>query len=95
MSAITITVTGGISRLDGVCNEGANWTQFEVDYLAEQTDGECSECNKTISEGWLCLDGGEEACNECVTVIQPDEADASLTKEDINNEQFRDTYGTF
>lgn len=70
---ITITVTDGISRLSGVCNEGANWTQFEVDYLAEQTDGECMECNKTISEGWLCLDGGEEACNECVTVIQPDQ----------------------
>ena len=95
MSAITITITGGISRLDGVCNEGAEWTQFQVDYLAEQTDGECVECNKTISEGWLCLDGGEEACNECVTVIQPDEADASLTTGDINNEQFRDTYGTF
>ena len=95
MSAITITVTGGISRLDGVCNAGANWKQFEVDYLAEQTDGECVECNKTINEGWLCLDGGEEACNECVTVIQPDEADASLTTEDIHLDQYTDTYGTF
>ena len=93
--AITITVTGGISRLDGVCEEGAEWTQFEVDYLAEQTDGECVECRKTINEGWLCLDGGEEACNECVTVIQPDEADASLTTEDIHLDQYRDTYGIF
>jgi hypothetical protein len=67
---ITITVTDGISRLSGTCNEGAKWIQFEVDYLAEQTDGECVECNKAIGEGWLCLDGGEEACNECVKVIQ-------------------------
>ena len=92
---IAIMVTGGISKLYGVCEEDAGWTQFEVDYLAEETDGECVECHKTITEGWLCLDGGEEACNECVTVIQPDEADASLTTEDIHNEQFRDTYGTF
>lgn len=93
---ISITITGGISRLDGVCDEGAEWTQFEVDYLAEQTDGECEICNKTINQGWLCLDGiNVEVCNECVTVIQPDEADASLTTEVIHLDQYSDTYGTF
>jgi len=65
----TITVTGGISRLSGICNEGANWIQFEIDYLAEQIDGQCEICNKTINNGWLCLDDGSvEVCNECVTI---------------------------
>ena len=53
----------GISRLSGTDEHGNSWVQFEVDYTAEQTDGECVECDATISSGWLCLDGGDEVCD--------------------------------
>ncbi len=73
---ITITLTGGTSPIyanrHGVCDDGAYWTEFDVDYLAEQIDGQCEMCNKTINNGWRCHDGGEEACNECVKIIQPE-----------------------
>ena len=42
---------------------GAHWITFEVDYFAEQVDGECVECGCVLAAGWLCLDGGEEVCN--------------------------------
>jgi hypothetical protein len=48
--------------------DGLFWTQFEVDYFAEQLDGECDICQATISSGWLCLDGGEEICSDHVTI---------------------------
>lgn len=62
----------GISRLSGTDQNGCQWVQFEVDHLAEQEDGECSICDKTIGSGWTCLDGGEEVCDDHVTFAQED-----------------------
>jgi len=58
----------GISRLSGTDTQGNSWVQFEVDYFADQSDGTCVICNKEISSGWLCLDGGEEVCEEHVVI---------------------------
>ena len=59
----------GISKLSGTDQHGLTWTQFEVDYLAEQEDGECVECHDTLSSGWMCMDGHvypDELCAEHV-----------------------------
>ena len=57
----------GISRpLSGMDSNVASWTQFEVDYFAEQDDGECAICGEVLAYGWMCLDGGEEVCDEHV-----------------------------
>lgn len=57
----------GIARKSGTDQNGCAWLQFEVDYFAEQEDGECSICGATIFKGWLCMDGGDEVCDEHVT----------------------------
>jgi hypothetical protein len=54
----------GISRLSGTDASGNKWIQFEVDYFAEQHDGECSICAAVLTQGWMCLDGGDEVCGE-------------------------------
>ena len=64
-------VTGFASR-SGEDTNGCKWVEFEVDYGAEQTDGECCICDATISHGWLCLDGGDEVCADHV-LTDPDE----------------------
>ena len=56
----------GISRLNGIDCHGNHWTQFEVDYLADQTDGECVICGAVLSSGWMCLDGADEVCDKHV-----------------------------
>ena len=61
----------GIAKLSGTDNHGMVWAQFEVDYLAEETDGTCSACQDQSSEGWLCLDDSEELCDECVDFQEP------------------------
>jgi hypothetical protein len=66
METITLNTIEGISRLSGTDENGCEWIQFEVDYLAEQEDGECSICGQTLSSGWTCLDGGEEVCDSHV-----------------------------
>lgn len=63
---ITLHNIQGISKLSGTDQHGLTWTQFEVDYLAEQEDGECVECHDTLSSGWMCMDGGDELCAEHV-----------------------------
>lgn len=65
---IILSDVEGISRLSGTDQHGARWTQFEVDYLAEQVPGECCICGATLESGWLCLDGGDEVCDEHVTI---------------------------
>ncbi|GEM_PF-4918403 len=61
----------GISRKSGTDEHGNTWTEFEVDYLAEQEPGECSICSATeLESGWLCLDGGEEVCDEHVVFAE-------------------------
>ena len=60
---ITLHNINGISRLSGQDEQGNVFVEFEVDYLAEQQDGECTECDEIINMGWQCLDGGEEYCS--------------------------------
>lgn len=55
-----------------VDDEGCVWTKFEVDYLALQEPGFCEECDTEILDaGFLCLDGGGEACRDCVEIVAP------------------------
>lgn len=57
----------GIARKSGTDEHGNQWTEFEVDYMAEQEDGECSICGKALSSGWMCMDdGSQEVCDEHV-----------------------------
>lgn len=64
----------GIARKSGVDQHGCRWMEFTVDYGALEEDGECSICGKTISAGWLCLDGGDEMCAKHVEL--PDDGEA-------------------
>ena len=54
----------GIARKTGIDTNGNSWLEFEVDYFADQVDGECVICGATLTSGWTCLDGGEEVCSE-------------------------------
>jgi len=65
-STVYLNNVSGISRLSGVDEHGNSWIQFEVDYFAEQDDGECAICGEILTSGWMCLDGGEEICDEHV-----------------------------
>ena len=72
---IKLTNIEGIARLSGTAENGASWIQFErpihifVDYLAEQTEGECAICGETLVSGWMCLDGGEEVCSSHIEYV--------------------------
>ena len=64
---------GGVSRKSGNDDDGNKWIQFEVDYNAEQEPGECSICGAELESGWMCLDGGEEVCDDHVDMDEEDE----------------------
>ncbi len=49
---------------------GNYWTEFEVDFFAEQLPGECKECGTEIESGWMCLDGGDEVCDSHVSFTE-------------------------
>lgn len=67
METIKLHDIQGIARnKSGLDDHNNAWTEFEVDYSAEQEDGECSICGKTLSSGWMCLDGGDEVCDSHV-----------------------------
>ena len=68
MENIILTGISGMGCLSGIDQNGARWIQFRVDYFAEQMDGECSGCGAVIDAGWMCLDGGEEVCDDHVTL---------------------------
>jgi len=69
METITIHDDGmGISRKSGTDEHGNAWIEFEVDAFAEQEPGTCSICGAELESGWMCLDGGEEVCDEHVKV---------------------------
>lgn len=70
----------GTARLSGEDTEGGHWTQFEVDYLAQEEDGECNICGAVLSSGWLCLDGGDEICDEHVVYTTKRERKQFLTQ---------------
>ena len=52
----------GISIKSGSTHDDAQFIQFFVDYLADQQDGECTQCGAVIDMGWMCLDDGDEYC---------------------------------
>ena len=66
---IKLTNIQGISRLSGTDDNGNEWIQFEVDYLAEQQDGECTKCQAILTSGWVCMDGGEEVCSDHIELV--------------------------
>jgi len=66
---IKLTNIEGISRLSGTDEQGNAWIQFEVDYFAEQLEGECHICGEPLADGWMCLDGGDEVCSDHVEFI--------------------------
>lgn len=59
----------GISRKTATDEHGNQWTEFTVDYLALEEDGECSICGAFLGCGWMCLDGGEEVCEHHVEFV--------------------------
>jgi hypothetical protein len=67
----------GSARKTGTDQHWCVWTEFRVDYLAEQEDGECCICGRTLSAGWVCLDGAEEVCDEHVRIVEQGELDVS------------------
>ena len=67
METIKVVDDGqGIARKSGTDPNGCKWIEFEVDAFAMQEAGECFICGAEIESGWLCLDGGEEVCDEHV-----------------------------
>lgn len=58
----------GFSRKSGIDAHGNTWLEFEVDYFAEQEDGECAICGAFLGAGWTCLAGGEEVCNHHIVI---------------------------
>jgi hypothetical protein len=58
----------GFARRSGTDQHGCVWTEFDADYGALEEDGTCCICGKTISSGWLCLDGGDECCDDHIVI---------------------------
>ena len=67
METIRLHNIGGFALLSGTDANGNGWKQFEVDHFAEQETGECSICGAELESGWLCLDDGEEVCDDHIT----------------------------
>lgn len=70
----------GIARLSGTDENDCQWIQFKIDPMAGECDcegpecnpetcprfvTECSVCGALVSAGWMCLDGGDEVCEDC------------------------------
>ena len=56
----------GFARKSGTDQYGRRWIEWEMDAFAGETPGICDICGKEITSGWLCLDGGEEVCDDHV-----------------------------
>ena len=73
----------GIAVKSGQTDDGNQYTQFFVDYLAEQTDGECTECGAVIDMGWMNMEcAGEEYCFNHVSECDTDNCDTCLRLEE-------------
>lgn len=66
MENIHLWKVKGTARKSGKDFNNNQWTEFEVDSLAEQLPGKCCICGTELEKGWLCLDGGDEVCTEHV-----------------------------
>lgn len=78
----------GFAFKTGDDQHGCHWSQFIVDHLAEQEDGECSICGAKLTSGWVCGDGGEEVCDEHVVSEEPGEFIRKWEEEDFRLELF-------
>jgi len=59
----------GIARKSGIDQHGNRWIEYSLDFPDDPDyKDECCVCGKLIQEGWLCGDGGEVACYDCVTL---------------------------
>jgi len=69
METIALRDIEGFARLSGTDEDGATWTQFVVNPsgVGLEETGECTICGTELEDGWMCLDGGDEVCNEHVT----------------------------
>jgi len=51
----------------GRCVDGAHWTRVDnTGYIDERPDCECCEATEP-PVWWVCLDGGEVLCEDCVS----------------------------
>lgn len=85
MSAkVLLSDVDGISRKSGTDQFGNQWTEFTLDPHAEDCDcappecdpdtcprfgTDCCVCGARFSSGWVCLDGGDECCDDCVEFV--------------------------
>ncbi len=70
-ATIRLTNVEGFARKIGTDEHGNRWIEFEVDAFAEQSAGECSICGAELESGWMCLDGGEEVCDDHIDFEEP------------------------
>jgi hypothetical protein len=66
METIRLYNVVGFARKSGTDDHGSEWLEFEVDGFAEQEPGMCSICGAEIESGWMCLDDGQEVCDQHV-----------------------------
>lgn len=75
-----LTIDNGLCRPTAVCDSGAHYIYWEIDWLAEQYPAECEICEHQVESGWHCLDGGGVWCDDCVIDIE-DVGDYIMTLE--------------
>jgi hypothetical protein len=63
----------GFARRSGTDEHGCQWLEFDCDYGALEEAGECVICGKRIETGWVCLDGGDEACDSHVVISEEED----------------------
>lgn len=71
---------------------GVTWSSYTVEPFTRECECEgpecdpdtcprlsdtCEECGQAFSSGWVCMDGGETVCDDCVTVVEIPEGGAS------------------
>ena len=71
---------------------GITWSHYDVDPFTRECECEgpecdpetcprfsdtCETCGTPFSSGWVCLDGGETVCDDCVTVVEVPEGGAA------------------
>jgi len=63
--ALTIDYESGTAKLSAADEEGNAYISYERDALAGEVNF-CTLCGVLIERGWVCLDGGEIYCDDCV-----------------------------
>ena len=65
----------GIARKSGEDEFGNYYLEYNLDLEDIELDEDgneiwdiCEECGKEITEGWVCMDGGETYCRSCIEI---------------------------